>query len=238
MSEKKQVSIVTGASKGIGRAIALKLAKEGHTLSLFGRNENELKSLSEEINKLGNESISFSGDVLDKYFVNKSVEETLQKFGQVDNLINNAGIGIFKKFIDSELEEFQRQVDTNVYGIYNFTKAVLQNMMDKKSGTIINIASLAGKNAFIGGTMYSATKHAVLGFTKSLMLEVREYNIKVSAVCPGSVATDFNSGAHKDPDRIGKILTPDDIADAVSLIINLPISANLSELDLRPTNPK
>ena len=238
MSGKKQVTIVTGASKGIGRSIALKLANEGHTLSVFGRNENELKSLVEEINKLGNESIYFSGDVLDKKFVNKSVEETLKKFGQVDNLINNAGMGIFKKFIDSELEEFQRQVDTNVYGIYNFTKAVLQNMIDRKTGTIINIASLAGKNAFIGGTMYSATKHAVLGFTKSLMLEVREYNIKVSVVCPGSVETDFNSGSHKDPERIGKILTPNDIADAVSLIINLPISANLSELDLRPTNPK
>ncbi|OGU34498.1 MAG: hypothetical protein A2068_02355 [Ignavibacteria bacterium GWB2_35_6b] len=238
MSGKKQVTIVTGASKGIGRSIALKLANEGHTLSVFGRNENELKSLVEEINKLGNESIYFSGDVLDKKFVNKSVEETLKKFGQVDNLINNAGMGIFKKFIDSELEEFQRQVDTNVYGIYNFTKAVLQNMIDRKTGTIINIASLAGKNAFIGGTMYSATKHAVLGFTKSLMLEVREYNIKVSVVCPGSVETDFNSGSHKDPERIGKILTPNDIADAVSLIINLPISANLSELDLRPTKPK
>lgn len=238
MNKKKQVTIITGASKGIGRAIALKLANEGHAISVFGRNENELKSLVKEINKIGSEAIYFSGDVLDKNFVNKSVDETLQKFGHVDNLINNAGIGIFKKFIDSELEEFQRQVDTNVYGIYNFTKAVLQNMINRRSGTIINIASLAGKNAFIGGTMYSATKHAVLGFTRSLMLEVREYNIKVSAVCPGSVATDFNNGAHRDPERNAKILTPNDVADTVSLIINLPISANLSELDLRPTNPK
>jgi len=238
MHNKKQVTIVTGASKGIGRAIALKLANEGHTISVFGRNENELKSLVEEINKAGSEAIYFAGDVVNKIFVNKSVDETLQKFGQVDNLINNAGIGIFKKFIDSELEEFQRQIDTNLYGIYNFTKAVLQNMIERKSGTIINIASLAGKNAFIGGTMYSSTKHAVLGFTRSLMLEVREYNIKVSAVCPGSVATDFNNGAHRDPERIAKILSPNDVAETVSLIINLPISANLSELDLRPTNPK
>lgn len=234
----KQVTIVTGASKGIGRAIALKLAKEGHTISAFGRNETELKSLVEEINKTGSDAVYFAGDVADKHFVNKSVEETINKFGGINNLINNAGFAVFKKFIDSDLEEFQRQVDTNIYGIYNFTKAVLQNMIDRKSGTIINIASLAGKNGFIGGTMYTATKHAVMGFTKSLMLEVREHNIKVSAVCPGSVSTEMILNSSLAPSDPAKILTPNDIADAVSLIINLPISANLSELDIRPTNPK
>ena len=237
MSEKN-VSVVTGASKGIGRAISLKLANEGHLLSLFGRNESELKSLAKEVNEIGSEAIYFVGDVADKKFVENSIEETINKFNRIDNLINNAGSAVFKKFIDSELEEFQRQIDTNVYGVYNFTKAVLKNMIEMKSGTIINIASLAGKNGFVGGTMYTATKHAVMGFTKSLLLEVREYNIKVSAVCPGSVSTEMILNSPMAPLNIDKILTPNDIAEVVSLIINLPISANLSELDIRPTNPK
>lgn len=229
------VSIVTGASKGIGRAIAQKLAKQGHKISAFGRNEEELKSLIDEI---GNNSIYFSGDVADLKFVNNSVEETIKKFGKIDNLINNAGFAVFKKLLDSEPEEFQQQVNTNVYGIYNFCKAVLPGMINRKSGTIINIASLAGKNGFPGGTMYAATKHAVMGFTKSLMLEVREHNIKVSVVCPGSVSTGMILDSMMSPANPEKILTPDDVADAVSTIINLPISANLSELDIRPTNPK
>ncbi|MBU2491392.1 MAG: SDR family NAD(P)-dependent oxidoreductase [Bacteroidetes bacterium] len=236
--ESKQVSVVTGASKGIGRAIALKLSKEGHSLAVFGRNESQLNSLINEIKNNGNEAVFFTGDIADKNFVDKSISETINLFGKIDNLINNAGVAVFKKFIDSELEEFQRQVDTNLYGIYNFTKAVLPQMMERKSGVIINIASLAGKNGFAGGTMYAATKHAVLGFSKSLMLEVREYNIKVSAVCPGSVATELITNTVMAPTNIDKILSPNDIAETVAFVINLPVSANLSELDIRPTNPK
>lgn len=231
---ERDISIVTGSSKGIGKGIALKLAKENHNVMLFGRDVSALKDVQKEVTELGVEAEYFVGDVADFKFAENSVGKILKKYGRVDHLINNAGVGILKKFVDSNLEEFQKQINTNIIGVYNFTKCVIDSMIEKKSGSIINIASLAGKNSFVGGTMYSATKHALLGFTRSLMLEVREYNIKVASVCPGSVYTDFHTG----PTATKKMLTVDDVAEAVNLIIKLPVNALASEIDLRPTNPK
>ncbi len=233
----KELSIVTGASRGIGKGIALRLAEEKHDIMIFGRDIPALKNVQKEIIEKGVECDYFSGDVADAKFVNNSVDKILVKYGKVDHLINNAGIGIMKKVIDAELEDFKKQVDTNLFGVFNFSKAVLNNMIEKGKGSIINIASLAGKNSFIGGSMYSATKHAVLGFARSLMLEVRQYNIKVATICPGSVDTHFGSGGH-DPRSKGEILKPEDIAEAVISIIKLPVRALISEIDLRPTNPQ
>lgn len=229
----RDVALVTGSSRGIGKAIALRLAKENHNVMLFGRDVNALKEVQTQVKNLGVESDYFAGDVSDFKFVENSVGKILKNYGRVDHLINNAGIGILKKFVDSSQEEFKKQIDVNLIGVYNFTKCVIDNMIEQKSGSIINIASLAGKNSFVGGTMYSATKHALLGFTRSLMLEVRGYNIRVAAVCPGSVSTEFNGG--HDPNR--KILHAEDVAETVSLILKLPARALASEIDLRPTNP-
>lgn len=231
------VSIVTGAGRGIGRSIAVRLAKEGHNLIITSRTERELRSAKEEIESFGVACSYFAGDVADPHFVNNTVEEILKSYGRVDHLINNAGIGIIKKVVDSKLEEFQRQINTNLYGIYNFTKAVLPGMIDRRSGSIINISSLAGKNSFVGGAMYSASKHAVMGFTKSLMLEVREYNIRTVVICPGSVESSFGRNSSTDPRSKGQILMPEDVADVVAVVIKLPVRALMSEIDLRPTNP-
>ncbi|QQS34630.1 MAG: SDR family NAD(P)-dependent oxidoreductase [Ignavibacteriales bacterium] len=236
MRSEKEVSIVTGASRGIGRAIAVSLAKQNHNVIVFGRDVNALEEVCSELKQLGSDSIYFSGDVADQQFVFSSFEKILLKYERVDHLINNAGIGIFKKFIDSSLEEFKNQVDVNLFGVYNFTKAVAGEMIKNKKGTIINIASLAGKNSFIGGTMYSSTKHALLGFTRSLMLELREFNIKVASICPGSVDTEFSSSGRLVPHK-KNILLPEDVAEAVMLIINSPQRAMFSEIDIRPTNP-
>lgn len=229
----RDVSLITGSSKGIGKAIALMLAKENHNVMLFGRDINALNEVQTQVKNLGVESEYFAGDVSDYNFAEISISSILKKYGKIDHLINNAGIGILKKLVDSTQDEFKRQIDVNLIGVYNFTKCVVDNMIERKSGSIINIASLAGKNSFVGGTMYSATKHALLGFTRSLMLELRGYNIRVAAVCPGSVSTEFNP-AH-DPKR--KILQADDVAETVSLILKLPPRALASEIDLRPTNP-
>lgn len=237
MSESRDVSIVTGAGRGIGRGIAVKLAKEGHTIVITSRTESELRALKEEIESYGVGCRYFKGDVADSEFVQNSIRQVIEEYGKVDHLINNAGIGIMKKVIDSRLEEFQKQINTNLYGIYNFTKAVLPGMIERKSGSIINISSLAGKNSFAGGAMYSASKHAVIGFTKSLMLEVREYNIRTAVICPGSVESDFGRDAHNDPRSKGAILKPEDVADVVAAVIKLPVRALMSEIDLRPTNP-
>ncbi len=236
--DEKYISILTGASRGIGKAIAVKLAEEGHNLALFARDKNKLDVTVNDCKKYGIDVIDFNGDVSDPYFVNESVNQVLLKYGKIDNLINNAGIAVFKKFIDVTLEEFQLQINTNMYGVFNFTKAVLPNIVERKSGNIINISSLAGKNSFVNGTTYSASKHALMGFSKSLMLEVRQFNIRVALICPGSVNTELLSGTALEPDNPKNILNPSDVAETVASIINMPANALISEVDIRPTNPK
>lgn len=233
---KNDLTIVTGATRGIGKGIALRLAKEGHDLMLFGRDKSALEKVNSEVQSFGIQSEMFLGDAADTKFVNEAVNKIIKTYGRVDHLINNAGMGILKKFVDSNLDEFKKQIDVNLYGVYNFTKAVINHMIEKRSGSIINISSLAGKNAFVGGTMYSASKHALMGFTKSLMLEVREYNIRVAAICPGSVHTDFFIDKDIKPNA-ERILRPEDVAEAVMTIIKLPARALISEIDIRPTNP-
>ena len=231
----RDLCIVTGASRGIGKGIALKFAEEGKDVMLFGRDVEALKETHRLVKEKGVESEYYSGDVGDEEFVKKSVKEILDKYGRIDVLINNAGIGIFREVINASLDDFKKQVNANLYGIFNFSRAVLNNMIERKAGTIINIASLAGKNVFAGGSMYSATKHGVKGFTGCLMQEVRQHNIKVAAIFPGSVETDFHTdGSPGSP----KKLMPEDVAETVSLIIKLPVRALVSEIDIRPTNPK
>lgn len=234
---KSDVTVITGASRGIGKAIALKFAFEGHHLALFGRDTEKLNQLKDELSDFPVEVLTFAGDVADKDFVNESIEQVKVEFGKIDHLINNAGVGIFKKFIDSDLEDFKLQVDANVYGVFNFTRAVIDDMISRRSGSIINISSMAGKNGFKLGTTYSATKHAVMGFTRSLMLEVREFDIRVAAVCPGSVVTDMIMNTPIQPKSEEKILTAEDVAEIVSSIIKLHPRAVVSELEIRPNNP-
>lgn len=235
---KKKVTIVTGASRGIGKAIALKLAEEGHTLALFGRDEAKLRLVEQEVKELQNNASIYTGDVADEEFVNKAVQSVLDEYGQIDNLINNAGFMVNKKLAEVTLDELKRQINTNLYGVFNFSKAAAKHMTERKSGNIINISSLAGKNGFPGGTTYSATKHAVMGFTKSLMLEIREHNVRVLTINPGSVDTDMLSSNNMAPSKPEKILKPEDIAHVVSSVINVPANANISDVDIRPTNPK
>ena len=142
---QKYVTIVTGASRGIGKGIALRLAKEGHELMLFGRDKTALEKVNKEVRALGVKTEMFLGDAVDPKFVNESVSEIIKTYGRVDHLINNAGMGILKKFVDSNLDEFKKQIDVNLYGVYNFTKAVIDNMIANRTGSIINISSLAGR---------------------------------------------------------------------------------------------
>jgi 3-oxoacyl-[acyl-carrier protein] reductase len=239
MMQGDNVTIITGASRGIGEAIALRLAEEKHNLMLFGRDEEKLKNVTGHVvERTGVNAEYFVGDVSDPKFVEDSVQDIVQNYGRVDNLINNAGTAVFKNVVDTTLEDFQKHVDTNLYGVYNFTRAVLSGMIERKSGSIINIASLAGKNPVPGGAMYSATKHALLGFTKSLFAEVRQYNLRVAAICPGSVQTDFIMKNSSKPPKPEKILRPADVAELVATALKLPQHALVSEMDLRPTNPK
>lgn len=237
MSElKNRSAFISGISKGIGKSIAIELAKEGCNISGVARNENDLKKLNEELQKFDIKVDLYSGDVGDYYSMEKIVEEVLSKT-KVDILVNNAGIGSFRNLVEFSYEEFDRLVKTNLYGVFNLTKLFLPSMIENQMGDIVFISSLAGKNVNAGGTGYSATKFALTGFAHSLMLEVRQYNIRVCLVHPGSVDTDLISNFNPNINR-DKILKPDDVAFSVLTFLRLPRRAMLSEFEIRPTNPR
>ncbi|HTR81000.1 MAG TPA: SDR family NAD(P)-dependent oxidoreductase [Bacteroidota bacterium] len=226
-----KVAIVTGASKGIGKSIATSLASAGMSVVLAARHEKDLKAVEAEIGGLKGSSTAVQADIADEAQVSRLVKETLSRYGKVDVLVNNAGHGVFSKVVDTSIAEYDGMMDVNLRGVFLCCKAVLPSMIGQKNGSIINIASLAGKNSFVGGATYSATKWGLIGFSRSLMLEVREYNIRVVTICPGSVNTSFSDHS-KDSSQI---IQPQDVADTVLFALSMPVRSNVSEIDIRPT---
>jgi 3-oxoacyl-[acyl-carrier protein] reductase len=228
-----KVAIVTGGSKGIGRAIGEALGAEGCTVVLTARGKADL---SESVSALQKEGFTVEGiqaDVASEEDVKRLVAETLKKHGKIDILVNNAGVGVFKSVAEMSVRDFDTMWNTNMRGAFLASKEVLPYMTRAKGGEIVFIASLAGKNSIKGGAGYAATKWAMRGFASSLMLEVREHNIRVATVFPGSVDTSFSSmnkkGSH--------ITQPEDVAAAVLFAITAPGRTMFSEIDVRPTNP-
>ncbi len=228
-----QVAIVTGAGRGIGRAIAKALAQEGVHVALAARTKPDLESLAKEIHHDHGTGIALSVDLTNDEHVWTLVDTTMKRYGRIDILVNNAGMGIFKPFLEMGTAEFDAMWALNMRAPFVITKLVLPHMMKQKSGAIVNIASLAGKNSFVNGTGYAATKWALRGWASSLMLEVREHNIRVVTIYPGSVDTSFSS-LNK---RGDKITQPEDVADAVVFAVTAPPRTMFSEIDVRPTNP-
>ncbi len=230
-----KVAVVTGASRGIGKSVAEHFAAEGARLVVSARDAERIDSLARELKSKGTEVISVVADVSRESDIVSLVKSAVDAFGRIDILVNNAGFGIFKPVAEMKTDEFDSLFNVNMRGTFIATREALPHMIRQGDGVIINIASLAGKNAVENGAAYAATKWAMLGFAKSLMLEVRRHNIRVITICPGSVDTDFGSGHHPNRDRL---LKPDDVAEAAVLAASLPPTAMMSEIDLRPTNPK
>lgn len=228
-----QIAIVTGASKGIGRAIAIALAAEGAHVVLAARGKPELESLAKKIHDGGGKGIALKIDLTNDDHVWMLVDETIKRFGRIDILVNNAGMGVLKPFAEMGTAEFDEMWKLNMRAPFVLTKIALPHLIRQKSGAIVNIASLAGKNSFVTGTGYAATKWALRGWASSLMLEVREHNIRVVTIFPGSVDTTFSS-MNK---RGEKITQPEDVADAVVFAVTAPARSMFSEIDVRPTNP-
>lgn len=233
-----QVALVTGATEGIGRAIAFALGRAGHAVGVCARTADRLRTLLAALETEGIRAAGIPADVGDDAAVERLVSHVTDTLGPVHTLVNNAGIGILKPISRLSPDEWDATMRTNVRGMFLMTRAVLPAMRAARTGAIVNIASLAGRNGIVGGTAYCASKHAVLGFSKALMLEVRQEGIRVIAICPGSVDTGFG------PDRVvpklnrASILRPEDVADAVVAALRLPERALVSELDLRPTTPQ
>jgi NADP-dependent 3-hydroxy acid dehydrogenase YdfG len=238
MELKNKVACITGASKGIGRAVTLALAREGVSVAISARGKAQLEAVAEEAQALGVRVFNFPGDMSIEKNIKAFISGTKKEFGALDILVNNAGFGHFKPIADFPTKDWDDMFNLNVRGLFIATREALPSLREAGESVIVNVASLAGKNAFINGGGYAATKHAVLGFSRCLMLEERKNGVRVLAICPGSVATSFFDDHHgsMDPKR-DKILHAEDVADSIIHMLKLPQRAMVSEIDIRPSDP-
>jgi 3-oxoacyl-[acyl-carrier protein] reductase len=196
-----------------------------------------VEALVAELQAAGIAAAGAAADVSQPEPVEHAVAQVTEALGDIGLLVNNAGVLIARPFEELTLEDWDTTMATNLRSLFVVTRAVLPGMRRRRAGTVVNVASLAGRNGFAGGTAYTASKHAVLGFARSLMLEVRKEGIRVITICPGSVDTGMlrdQAMLKSDPHRI---LQPDDVAEAILAAVRLPPRAMVSEIDVRPTNP-
>ena len=187
-----KIAIVTGSSRGIGKSIAFCLARDGFDVVVNSKNQNDASNVAKELEeKFGIKSIGIAADIQNKHDVQKLIDKTIEKFHQIDVLVNNAGILIVKSLQETTETEWGCVIDTNLKGTYLCSKEVLHSMISKKSGCIVNINSGAGKRGYADLSAYCASKFGVIGITQSLAKEVGQYGITVVSVCPGAVATDM-----------------------------------------------
>jgi len=227
-----QVAVVTGASRGIGLAIARRLGQMGARVSLCARNAENLERAASGLRAAGIQVLALRTDVTRGDEVASLVSETQRTFGPVDILVNNAGIGIFGPFQEQTEADWNSVMDTNLKSVFLVSRAVAPEMIRRQTGQIINISSLAGKSAFANGAVYCASKWGLLGLTGCMAEELRAHGIRVSAICPGSVATEFSPHAGKDPARM---LQPEDVAHAVAALVTQAPGSFISEVLMRPT---
>jgi 3-oxoacyl-[acyl-carrier protein] reductase len=225
------VALVTGGSRGIGRAIAQRLAKLGAAVSVCGRNEELLMRTAEELRGLGASTHARTADVTHAGEVASLVQATEKTLGPITILVNNAGMGGFGPVHEKSEEEWDLVLNTNLKSVFLVSRAVVPGMIRRGHGDIINISSLAGKNTFAGGGVYCASKWGLQGLSGCMAEDLRGYGIRVSVICPGSVATDFAGRGPKDP---LKTLTAEDVAHAVGMVAVQGPQSFISEVHVRP----
>ena len=230
-------ALVTGATHGIGRATAFALGRAGYRVGVCARTASRVAALVEELRAAGIEAAGRAGSVAEPAEAAAIVEHVAGSLGEVGVLVNNAGVLIARPIAELSVEDWDTTMATNLRSLFLMTRAVLPPMRAKGRGDIVNVASLSARTGFAGGAAYAASKHAVLGFGRSLMLELRKEGVRVITICPGSVDTDMMRDQPMLSANRERILQPDDVADAILHTLRLPDRALVSEVDLRPANP-
>lgn len=239
MSErlKGKKALITGAGKGIGRALAHALAKEGVDLGLMARTKTDLQQVAEEVKDQDIFVSIATADVSSITEVNEAVEQLKNDLGGIDLLINNAGIAKFGSFLDLEVAEWERMIQVNLLGVYYVTRAVLPTMMEQKSGDIVNISSTAGQRGGPVTSAYSASKFGVLGLTESLAMEARKHDIRVTAITPSTVVTDLAIEQGLVTGDEEHTMQPEDVAELIVAQLKLNKRVFVKSAGLWTTNP-
>jgi NADP-dependent 3-hydroxy acid dehydrogenase YdfG len=230
-----KVALITGASAGIGQACARALAGEGAQLVLTARRKERLDGLKKEAESLGTEAVTVTGDAREEQTAIETVKASLDAFGRIDILINNTGAGNYKKLMDTSAEDYDGLMDTNVRSTFLFTRHTVPVMLKQKSGTILMISSMAGVYGFGGEAVYCMTKFAQVGFAQALDRELRESGIKVGAICPGGVKTEFAIGKGRTEKGVAEsdMLDPEDVASVVLLACTQSPRSRIIEVQMR-----
>lgn len=220
-----QAAIITGASSGIGQATARRLAQEGICVTLAARRKDELERVAREIEASGGQALVAPTDVRDRAAIHRMVQATLDTWGRVDVLVNNAGLGYSSRVVNLDPEQLRELVAVNLVGVIECAQAVLPAMMQQSSGHIVNVASISGWVGLPGSSVYCATKSAVIVFSESLYREARRYGIHVTALCPGFVATDFSPRVKQivaSGKRVPGVMRPEYVAGRIAWLIRHP----------------
>ena len=231
-----KVAIVTGGTRGIGRAIAERLLREGASVAICGRSEDSASRAASEMKPLG-KVIGLGADVTNLEEVRSLFGAVDREFGQLDILVNNAGEGVFRKVGEMTPEDWHRNIDLNLNGPFYCSHKALARFAGK-GGFIVNISSLAGKNAFSGGAGYNASKAGLNLFSEALMLDHRYDKVRVTSIMPGSVDTEFSGGPSKRSGDTTWMIAPEDIAETVALVLRMPERTTISRVEIRPSRPK
>ena len=239
-----RVAVVTGASSGIGEATALALAGAGASVALGARREDRIEALAERIRDKGGNAVAIAVDVSDEAQVRAFMDGARKQLGGLDVLINNAGVMLLGPVDGADVEEWRRMVDVNLLGLLYCTHAALAPMREGGGGHVVNLSSVAGRNARAGAAVYNLTKFGVTAFSEALRQEVLHSNVRVTCVEPGFVETELQGqntnpvvlqGVEKMREQIGEVLTADDIADAILYAVTRPAHVNVNEVLIRPT---
>lgn len=231
-----RVALITGASSGIGQAIAQAFLREGADLTVVARREERLRELEDAARQSGRRCVAVLGDVREETTAEQAVQAAVREFGRLDILVNNAGIGIYKLLVDTTAADYDAMMDTNMRSTFLFTRHAVPVMLERGAGTIINVASMAGVIGFPNEAVYCASKFAQVGFTQALDRELRPRGIKVGAVSPGGVKTEFALGTGRTEEGVAAsgMLESEDVARAVLLMATQPAHSRIMEIRMRP----